>query len=60
MSSERTACFPADKWACDKTDTHCSVALSKVIFLLIYKFKTTFPAKSPLLCMGYPPWREHR
>ena len=38
--------FSADKWRYDKTDRHCSVALSKSnVFLLIYcKLKTNFIA----------------
>ena len=41
--------FSADKWRFDKTDPHCSVALSKSkVFLLIYcKLKTNFIVKSP-------------
>ena len=52
--------FPADKWRFDKTDPHCSVALSKTnVFLLIYcKLKTNFIAKSQLLYMGCPLTRE--
>ena len=40
--------FPADKWRFDKTDPHCSVALSKsnVFLLIYYKLKTKFIAKS--------------
>ena len=34
----RTACSCADKWRFDKNDPLCSVTLSKVIFLLIWKF----------------------
>ena len=49
MSNERTACFAADKLKFVKSDPHCSVALLKVIFLLIYcKLKTNFIAKSQL------------
>ena len=47
MSNERTACFAADKLKFVKSDPRCSVALLKVIFLLIYcKLKTNFIAKS--------------
>ena len=38
MLNERTACSCADKWRFDKNDPLCSVTLSKVIFLLIWKF----------------------
>ena len=49
MSNERTACFAADKLKFVKSDPCCSVALLKVIFLLIYcKLKTNFIAKSQL------------
>ena len=49
MSNERTACFAADKLNFVKSDPRCSVALLKVIFLLIYcKLKTNFIAKSQL------------
>ena len=49
MSNERTACFAADKLKFVKSDPRCSVALLKVIFLLIYcKLKTNFIAKSQL------------
>ena len=49
MSNERTACFAADKLKFVKSDPRCSVALLKVIFLLIYcKLKTNFFAKSQL------------
>ena len=49
MSNERTACFAADKLIFVKSDPRCSVALLKVIFLLIYcKLKTNFIAKSQL------------
>ena len=49
MSNERTACFAADKLKFVKSDHRCSVALLKVIFLLIYcKLKTNFIAKSQL------------
>ena len=52
--------FPAFKWRFDKTDPHCSVALSKSnVFLLIYcRLKTNFIAKSQLLCMGCRLTRE--
>ena len=46
--------FSVDKLRFDKTDPDCSVALSKVIFLLICKIKTNFIATSQLLCMGWP------
>ena len=54
--------FPADKWRFDKTDPHCSVALSKSnVFLLIYcKLKTNFVAKKQLSCMGCPLTRERK
>ena len=49
MSNERTACLAADKLKFVKSDPRCSVALLKVIFLLIYcKLKTNFIAKSQL------------
>ena len=49
MSNERTACFAADKLKFVKSDPRCSVALLKVIFLLIYcKLKTNFIVKSQL------------
>ena len=49
MLNERTACFAADKLKFVKSDPRCSVALLKVIFLLIYcKLKTNFIAKSQL------------
>ena len=49
MSNERTACFAADKLKFVKSDPRCSVALLKVMFLLIYcKLKTNFIAKSQL------------
>ena len=49
MSNERTACFATDKLKLVKSDPRCSVALLKVIFLLIYcKLKTNFIAKSQL------------
>ena len=49
MSNERTACFAVDKLKFVKSDPRCSVALLKVIFLLIYcKLKTNFIAKSQL------------
>ena len=49
MSNERTACFAADKLKFVKSDPRCSVAMLKVIFLLIYcKLKTNFIAKSQL------------
>ena len=49
MPNERTACFAADKLKFVKSDPRCSVALLKVIFLLIYcKLKTNFIAKSQL------------
>ena len=49
MSNERTACFAADNLKFVKSDPRCSVALLKVIFLLIYcKLKTNFIAKSQL------------
>ena len=49
MSNERRACFAADKLKFVKSDPRCSVALLKVIFLLIYcKLKTNFIAKSQL------------
>ena len=49
MSNERTACFAADKLKFVKSDPRCSVALLKVIFLLIYcKLKANFIAKSQL------------
>ena len=40
--------FPTDKWRFDKTNPHCSVALSKGnVFLLIYcKVKTHFITRS--------------
>ena len=40
------------KWRFESTDPHCSVTLSKEIFLLICKLKTNFIAKSQLVCMG--------
>ena len=54
--------FPADKWRFDKTDPHCSDALSKSnVFLLIYcKLNTNFTAKSQLLYMGCPLTRERK
>ena len=54
--------FPADKWRFDKTNSHCSVALSKSnVFLLIYcKLKTNIIAKSQLLYMGCPLTRESK
>ena len=54
--------FPADKWRFDKTDSHCSVSLSKSnVFLLIYcKFKTNLIAKSQLLYMACPLTRKHK
>ena len=53
--------FPADKWRLDKTDPHCSVALTKSnIFLLICcKLKTNFIANSQLY-MGCPLTRERK
>ena len=58
----RNGKFPADKWRFDKTDPHCSDALSKSnVFLLIYcKLKTNFIAKSQLLHMGCPLTRERK
>lgn len=64
LSNERTACFPADKWRFDKTDQHCSVALSEVILLLTHKLKTLILIRQILLprvnyiYMGFPLWRE--
>ena len=54
--------FPVDKWRFDKTDPHCSVALSQSnVFLLIYcKLKTNFIAKSQLLYMGCQLTRERK
>ena len=54
--------YSADKWRFDKTDPHCSVALTKSnVFLLIYcKLKTNFIAKSQLLSMGCPLTRERK
>ena len=54
--------FPADKWRFDKTDTHCSVALSTSnAFLLTYgKLKTNFITKEQLLYMGCPLTRERK
>lgn len=64
LSNERTACFPADKWRFDKTDPHCSVALSEVILLLTHKLKRLILIRQILLprvnyiYMGFPLWRE--
>ena len=46
--------FSGHKWRFDKTDSHCSVALSKSnVFLLIYcKLRTNSMAKGQLLYMG--------
>ena len=46
--------FPVNKRKFDKSNPHCSVALSKGnVFLLIYlKLKTKFIPKSQLLYMG--------
>ena len=54
--------FPASKWRFDKTDPHCSVALSKsnVILLICCKFKTNSMAKTQLLYMGCPLTRERK
>ena len=54
--------FPADKWRFDKTDPHCSVALSKrnVFLLVYYKLNTNFIAKNQLLYMGCPLTRERK
>ena len=54
--------FPADKWRFHKTDSHCSVALSKsnVFFLFYCKLKRNFIAKSQLLYTGSPPTRERK
>ena len=53
--------FLADKLRFDKTDRHCSVALSKrKLFLLIYCKKTNFIAKSQLLYLGCPLTRERK
>ena len=50
--------LPADKWRLRKTDPLLFVALSRIIFLLICKFKTNCIAYSQLLCIGYPLRRE--
>ena len=54
--------FPADKWRFDKTDPHCSFALSKSnVLLLIYcKLKKNFIDKSQLLYMECPLLRERK
>ena len=54
--------FPADKWRFDKTNPHCSVALSKSnVFLLIYcRLKTNFIANSQILYIGCPLTRERK
>ena len=46
--------FPMDKWRFDKTDPHCSVALStsNVFLLICCKLKTNFIANSQILYMG--------
>ena len=58
----KNSIFPADKWRFDRTDPHCSVALSKSnVFLLIHcKLKTNFIAKSQLSYMGCPLTRERK
>ena len=58
----KTSKFPANKWRFDKTDPHCSVALSKSnVFLLIYcKLKTNFMATNQLLYMGCPLTRARK
>ena len=54
--------FPADKWRFDKTDLHCSVALSKsnVVLLIYCKLKKNFITKNQLLYMRCPLTREHK
>ena len=54
--------FPADKWRFDKTNPHCSVALSKSnVLLSIYcKLKANVFARSRLLYMGCPLTRERK
>ena len=54
--------FPVDKWRFNKTDTHCSVFLSKrnVFLLIYYKLKKTFIAKNQLLYMRCPLTRERK
>ena len=42
------------------TKPHCPDALTMIIFLLTYKFKTNFIAKSQLLCKGCPFVTEHK
>ena len=60
MSNEWIACFPAGKRGLTKTGPLRFVALSKIIFSLIWKFKTNCIAKSHLLCLGCPLGREHK
>ena len=38
----------------DLTKPHCPDALTEIIFLLTWKFKTNFMAKSQLLCKECP------
>ena len=54
--------LPTDKWRFDKTDAHCSVALSTSnVFLLIYcKLKTNFIANSQIIYTGCPLTRERK
>ena len=54
--------FPADKWRFDKTDPHCSVALSKsnVVLLIYCKLKKNFITKNQLLYIRCPLMREHK
>ena len=54
--------FPANKWRFDKTDPHCSVALSNsnVFLVICCKLKTNFIAKNQLLYVGCPITRERK
>ena len=58
----KNSIFPADKRRFDKTDSHCSVALSKsnVFFVDLLHIKTNFIAKSQLLYMGCRLTRERK
>ena len=48
--------FPADKWRFDKTDSHCSVALSKSsVFLQI---KDTFRSQESIIIHGGPAYER--
>ena len=50
--------FPADKWRFDKTDSHCSVALSKsnVFFVDVLQIEDKFHCQESM--MGCPLMRE--